>query len=200
MHETLKQTEAVSDLKEHLEATNKRLLERVRGLENENWTLRENSRVQEQREAWKVGRGKENGGPGNGNQFGSKFQGKSNGVRMWHIEAISQASFIKFKRNKHSGNVNKNLSLFLEDEETEESKKDLFIPKFEHEEKMNLAILNLRKEHVKEKRELQRERDRREKDLQTQLQKQLHEAKQNQTEDTNKSKQLEQLKRVRKSK
>lgn len=156
--ESMKSIELLSTQKKNLEMTNEVLINKMQNMESINKKLGEKNEDL-RKQLFYLSETKQEDCEENFNHINQQklrkrkiktdnIKGIKNNVS---VQMIPSAGFLKvLSEKKESHKLTNELSFFL-DQEKEEFNKDLFIPKFEHEEKLKLEVLKLNKEHIKEK-------------------------------------------------
>lgn len=140
--------EAGAEAERKLRAANAGLAERVRGLEAEREALLRERKGLRQKVVWERAQGKEN------RRDANRGSGGKARARGWSVEAVPGASVFKCKGRRAARGLEEDLSLLLGERERDG---DLFMPKFEHEEKLSLEVLKLKKQHLRERAAAQQE-------------------------------------------
>jgi hypothetical protein len=151
LSEALQKIEEVSTQNKNLEMTNELLINKMQGSENHNLQMKQTCEELQRKLYFltELKNQKENKNTTNMNNKRSEgYNNNKVNLKNWTVQIVPEVSFFKLKNKINK--IENNLSILF-DQEKDEINNDMYIPRFEHEEKLKLEIMQLKKEHLKDK-------------------------------------------------
>jgi hypothetical protein len=197
LHESLKKIEILTTQNNNLNSTNQILINKIQNLQNMNESLNKEKEYFKQKMFDLESKGKENSN-------GMNSQNQPNLQKMtkiscmdWDIEMISEANIFKILKEKRTRNMENDLSFLLNNDQMENSNNDLYIPKYEHEEKLNLEILKLKKQHLKQNAQNNQEKNKVIQEMKSQIESEIQRSNQLVVQLKNKDLSIQRLQEVK---